>query len=299
MRIVFIGCVKFSQSMLEVLIEINANVIGVCTLESSEYNSDHVDLTEIAANSDIPVIYGPNINSETVSRWVANLAPDIIFCFGWSRLIQKELLSKAPMGVLGYHPSALPRNRGRHPIIWALALGLKKTGSTFFFMDEEPDSGDIVSQKTCLIDASDDAGSLYEKLTMVAVNQLKILVYELQTGTFNRLAQDRSIANDWRKRSKADGLIDWRMSAKSIFNLTRALCPPYSGASFVHKKQEFKLWKAVVWGDRAPGYEEPGKVIDIQNGFPIIQTGYGAVKLIEVFPKLDIEVGNYMQKSEK
>ena len=51
------------------------------------------------------------------------------------------------MGILGYHPSLLPFNRGRHPIIWALALGLKETGSTFFFMDENADTGDIVSQK--------------------------------------------------------------------------------------------------------------------------------------------------------
>ena len=37
------------------------------------------------------------------------------------------------MGVLGFHPSELPKNRGRHPLIWALALGLKKSASTFFY----------------------------------------------------------------------------------------------------------------------------------------------------------------------
>ena len=31
------------------------------------------------------------------------------------------------LGVIGYHPAELPKNRGRHPLIWALVLGLKKT----------------------------------------------------------------------------------------------------------------------------------------------------------------------------
>ncbi len=35
------------------------------------------------------------------------------------------------MGVIGCHDTMLPQNRGRHPIIWALALGLKETGQTF------------------------------------------------------------------------------------------------------------------------------------------------------------------------
>jgi len=41
-------------------------------------------------------------------------------------------LGIAPLGVVGFHPAALPANRGRHPLIWALFLGLKKTASTFF-----------------------------------------------------------------------------------------------------------------------------------------------------------------------
>ena len=31
------------------------------------------------------------------------------------------------MGVVGFHPALLPNNRGRHPLIWAKALGLDKS----------------------------------------------------------------------------------------------------------------------------------------------------------------------------
>ena len=99
------------------------------------------------------------------------LGPDAIYCFGWSHLLSQEVLRAAPLGCVGYHPALLPWNRGRHPIIWALALGLSQTGSTFFLMDEGADTGDILSQRTVPIEDEDDAGTLYEKLKAVACNQ--------------------------------------------------------------------------------------------------------------------------------
>ena len=65
------------------------------------------------------------------------------------------------MGVLGYHPTKLPANRGRHPLIWSLVLGLKQSASTFFFLDQDADSGDIISQKDFEILNTDDALALY------------------------------------------------------------------------------------------------------------------------------------------
>ena len=47
MRIVFIGAVQFSEKVLAKLIDIKADVVGVCTLERSHFNADHVDLTPL------------------------------------------------------------------------------------------------------------------------------------------------------------------------------------------------------------------------------------------------------------
>lgn len=53
--------------------------------------------------------------------------------------------------LIGFHPANLPQNRGRHPIIWALFLSLQETASTFFMMDEDTDSGDIISHMRKLL----------------------------------------------------------------------------------------------------------------------------------------------------
>ena len=137
-----------------------------------------------------------------------------------------------PLGVVGYHPAALPANRGRHPLIWALVLGLEKTASTFFFMDEGVDSGDILSQRSITITWDDDARTLYCRVTATALDQIGEFVSALISGNYLRTSQDKSKVSYWRKRESNDGKIDWRMSAKSIHNLVCGLTRTLRRGSF-------------------------------------------------------------------
>ena len=226
MRIVFIGTVRFSLRALQSLLANNAEIVGVCTLQESPFNADHVDLSSVSKEHKIPWMYAADINSSESLLWIKEKSPDVIFCFGWSRLLKKDILKLTPLGVIGFHPAALPANRGRHPLIWALVLGLNKTASTFFFMDECADTGDILSQREVVIDHEDDAALLYEKVTKTALEQIEVFVPQLAYGTFTRSKQKGDLTNTWRKRGYADGQIDWRMTANSIHNLVRGLTKP-------------------------------------------------------------------------
>jgi methionyl-tRNA formyltransferase len=202
-------------------------------------------------------------------------------------------LALAPLGVIGYHPAALPQNRGRHPIVWTLALGLRETASTFFFMDERADAGDLLSQRRLEISPDDDAGDLYRKLTALALAQLSAFVPQLARGGYPRTPQDHSQANTWRKRTKADGQVDWRMSAGGIHNLVRALARPYVGAHCLWEGREIKIWKTAL-EDTAPDNCEPGKVLAHDGGAPIIKCGAGALRLLQhEFPALP-PIGGYL-----
>lgn len=293
MRIVFIGAIQFSAKLLAALIRIGANVVGVCTLEEAPFNADHMDLTGIANAAGIAVRYTSDINTEESIEWIKMLAPDVVFCFGWSRMIKQPLLSLAPLGVVGYHPAALPANRGRHPLIWALALGLEYTGSTFFFMNEGVDSGDILSQRMLIIDAADDAGSLYGRICAVAVEQLREFVPALESGQYARVPQVEAEANYWRKRGRPDGQIDWRMSARSIHNLVRALSHPYPGAHFMLNGQEIKVWCAEVTAEPCNNIE-PGKVLAVDAASVTVKAGIDAVRLLATDPAITLRSGNYL-----
>ena len=226
MRILFIGTVELSLHVLETMIEESAEIVGVVTSNHNDFNSDYADLKTTCVKNNIPALETNDINSDSSINWVKELAPDVVFCIGWSSLLQNRMLEIPPMGVIGFHPTALPKNRGRHPIIWALVLGLESTASTFFFMSKEADTGDIIDQKEVLIDSSDDASSLYEKISKVAKNQIKTILLSLLSGNVKQIPQNNLDSNVWRKRNSQDGQIDWRMSALSIHNLVRGLTKP-------------------------------------------------------------------------
>lgn len=293
MRIVFIGAVEFSHHALECLLNIKANIVGVCTLQKLKFDSDHVDLKNLSDEHEIPCFYAEDINATKTLSWIQEKAPDIIFCFGWSSLIKAELLNSAPLGVIGFHPTALPANRGRHPLIWALVLGLKNTASTFFFMDVEADSGDIISQREIMITDDDNACSLYEKVTQKALLQIKEFLPQLEAGKFSRHKQDPRLTNTWRKRKIEDGKIDWRMSANSIHNLVRGLSKPYVGAHFVINSQEIKVWATEVITD-VPKNIEPGKVFTQIDSVPVVKCGEDAIRLLAIEPLIELIEGSYL-----
>ena len=292
MKIIFIGTVRFSYCLLDHLLDLGADVVGIISKKTNHYNSDHKDLTPLSDKYKIPILHIDEINTEAVYNWVDEKHPDIMFCFGWSQLIKRELLDLPEMGVIGYHPALLPKNRGRHPIIWALALGLEYTGSTFFFMNEHADSGDIVSQSRVEIHELDDAGTLYEKLIKTAKKQLDDIYPKLMGKTYTLTPQENCNATYWRKRGVSDGEIDWKQSAESINNLIRALAWPYPGAHALHNQEMKKIWSARMHAFDEYQSVAPGCVVDKRGGAVFVQCGEGVIQLTRHELGNAIEVGD-------
>lgn len=293
MRVLFVGSVILSEVLLLELLRADVNVVGVCTKEKPGINADFRDLGYLGGNYNIKTLKTADINASESVNWIRDLEPDIIFCAGWSQIFGRDVLRIPRKGVVGFHPSDLPKNRGRHPIIWPLVLGLTETASTFFLMDEGVDSGDIVSQRKIKIEDSDDAGTLYEKISQVASVQVKEIYKELLTNSLVRIKQNHELSNTWRRRSKIDGLIDWRMSARSIHNLVRGLAKPYVGAHFLSDGQEIRVWKTEVV-DEGELNVEPGKVIDSTSRVLTIKCGEGAIALTNFEPDSWQPKGEYV-----
>jgi len=293
MRILFIGTVEFSFKALEKLIDINADVVGVCTKETSPFNSDFSDLSPLCIKHEIPYKYVNDINSEENISWIRAMNPDVIFCFGWSSLIKLEMLNLAPMGVVGFHPANLPKNRGRHPLIWALVQGLKESASTFFFMEEGADDGDILSQEMFNISYEDDARTLYEKVITIALKQITDFVPQLENDTYLRTRQDHRVANTWRKRGKSDGEIDFRMNGFAIYNLVRGLTTPYVGAHIEYLGEDVIIWE-VAEVDDASSNIESGKVLESYENTILVKCYDKAIRILKHEFKILPKVGEYI-----
>ncbi|TCO73648.1 formyltransferase family protein [Marinisporobacter balticus] len=294
MKILFIGTVKSSKILLEKLISMNENIVGVLTKKESKFNADFYDIAQVCKRNNIDYKYIDNINEKESLEYIKQKDTDVIYCFGLSQIIGKEIIEIPNKGVIGFHPAHLPKNRGRHPVIWALALGLKETASTFFFINEGMDTGDILSQETIKIDYTDDANSLYEKIMDIAKDQVEVFTKQLKENAYYRIKQNHKETNYWRKRNKWDGVIDWRMSSRSIYNLVRALTKPYVGAHFVHNKRDIKVWK--VEEVEQIGFEniEPGKVLKVysKNSF-LIKASDHLIKVLDCEDVL-LKEGDYL-----
>ena len=265
MKVILIGCVKSSEIFLEKLVTMQVDISGVITKKDTGFNADYVDLGSICIKKGIEYIYVTDINGNESKKFIKDKKIDLLLCLGWSQLIGREILSIPQIGCIGFHPAELPYNRGRHPVIWALALGLRKTASTFFMMDENADTGDIISQEIIDIDYMDDAGTLYDKIMKKAVYQLEDMLGRMSSYNIKPVTQNKLEGNTWRKRGKKDGEIDWRMSSYGIYNLVRALAKPYVGVHFCYRGNEYKVWKVreLFWDNMEN--IEPGKVICVKS----------------------------------
>ena len=279
MKIVFVRSVYFSFKMLEHLIKMKANVVGVVSKSQSNFNTDFYDLIPLCKKFNLPNLITNDINSKKVIQWIDDLHPEVIYCFGWSNIIKKQVLSLPNKGVVGFHPTLLPLNRGRHPLIWAKILGLKESGTTFFIMDEGADSGPIISQKSFLINEDDTAHTLYQKIINNSLEQIETFTLELENNIEKRVLQEKE-SNYWRKRTKADGRIHFSMTSDAIINLVRALTKPYPGATCFFNEEEIIIWSIRKGNNKQP-YLEPGKVIKVNHNEIEVKTGDGSVILIE------------------
>ncbi|NUM88969.1 MAG: formyl transferase [Bdellovibrionales bacterium] len=281
MRAVLFGAVQFSGKCLERFLIgwPGLEVVGVVTKRESVFHSDFLNLEPIARAAKIPVHFsmGRAAEENDLVSWLDALSPDVIFVLGWSHLLSARVVKTAAAGCIGYHPAMLPRNRGRHPLIWTLVLGLREAGSTFFWLGSGVDNGDIINQRAVAVTDDDDAASLYSKVEAQALEQLNEFIPALISGQRSGVPQEPTQANEWRKRVPGDGEIDWRMSARSIRNLVRALTKPYPGATVRIGLNRFPVWRA-EFSSLGSDTDEPGKVLGHgADGEFVVKCGEGAL----------------------
>ena len=104
--------------------------------------------------------------------WEADLAeavaahtPDLVILAGFMRVLSGKFVHRWPL--VNVHPSLLPAFPGAHAIDDALAWGVKLTGATVHFVDEQVDHGPIIAQEAVEVRPDDTAVSLHARVQAV------------------------------------------------------------------------------------------------------------------------------------
>jgi phosphoribosylglycinamide formyltransferase-1 len=89
---------------------------------------------------------------------------DLVCLAGYMRLLSPWFVRQFPHRILNIHPSLLPAFPGLEAQEQAFAYGVKVSGCTVHFVDEELDHGPIIVQKTVSVLATDDEHSLAARI---------------------------------------------------------------------------------------------------------------------------------------
>jgi phosphoribosylglycinamide formyltransferase 1 len=89
---------------------------------------------------------------------------DLICLAGYMRLLSPWFVQQFPRRILNIHPSLLPAFPGLEAQEQAFAYGVKISGCTVHFVDEELDHGPIIVQKAVPVLATDDEHSLAARI---------------------------------------------------------------------------------------------------------------------------------------
>lgn len=120
---------------------------------------------------------------------------DLIVAAHSHNFISRRCLERTELGGVGYHPSLLPRHRGRDAVRWAVHMGDPVTGGSVYWLTENIDAGPLAGQDWCFIRPDDTASSLWQReLFPMGVRLLAAVCADLSAGRIVKVPQDAHVA---------------------------------------------------------------------------------------------------------
>jgi methionyl-tRNA formyltransferase len=236
----------------------------------------------LAEQFHIPVFQPEKLRHESSLSHLFQFKPDLIVVAAYGQILPAAVLSLPAYGCINVHASLLPQYRGAAPIQWAIINDESETGVTIMKLDEGLDTGPIVSQRATLISPQDNAQVLHDRLAGMGAELLIETIPGYIEGRLSPQAQDGSKASYARKISKEDGLLDWHLPARALWNRIRALNPWPGTFTFLEidgKIQLLRIWMAEV----DPGHSgQPGVILRAQGDELVVACQDHALRLLSV-----------------
>lgn len=203
---------------------------------------------------------------------------DVIMVVGLSQLVSDEIILNAKIGCVGFHPTKLPRGRGRAPVAW-LILSENEGSATFFQIkpDQDADAGPILVQSIFSVDrANDTAASIEEKILNHINIALDDWLPKLALGEWTPKEQDHSLSSEYGIRKLEDGFINWLNNVDQIKRHIRSAISPHPGAFAFIGSHAFKIqFSSKNDITNISGVE--GRVLKKEGNNYLIQAGDGCV----------------------
>lgn len=217
--------------------------------------------------------------SEKAFEIIKEFAPDILFVVAYGQILPKRLLEIPRFYPLNVHFSLLPEYRGATPVNTALLNGDSVTGTSVMVMDEELDSGDVVLSAECAVEESDNATSLFKKLTDLSLDLLEKNWEKIESGNLERVPQ-KGEAVFTKMIQKSDLWLDFNSDARELFNKIRAL---------TYEPGVRALFRGNITGIEKAEFVENcsgkcGEIVEVSKSGIVVSCKNGGIKITELKP---------------
>ncbi|MFL2081308.1 methionyl-tRNA formyltransferase [Latilactobacillus sakei] len=296
--IVFMGTPQFSVPILEALVANDYQILAVVTQPDRKVGRKQVlqqtPVKEAAVRLELPVFQPEKLSGSPELADVIALQPDLIVTAAYGQFLPTKLLEAAKIAAINVHGSLLPKYRGGAPIQYAVLNGDSEIGITIMHMAKKMDAGDMIEQASIPIEATDDTGSLFDKLSYVGRDLLLKTLPGIIAQTAPRTPQDEAQVTFAYNITKEQEQLDINQPAEQLVNQIRAL-RPQTGAWLAVNGQRTKIWQATVAETTTD--QAAGVVVALNKKDFELAAGNGTVlKITEIQPagKAKMPVQSYL-----
>lgn len=179
MNVLICGTRSFGAAVLNDLSGAVCRVVGVVApLDDHKMNQHHRQLWLDRVTPEI----------------VRELGVDLIVSAHSHAFIGEESRRAATHGAIGYHPSLLPRHRGRDAVRWTIKMGDPIAGGSVYWLTNHVDGGPIAAQDWIHVNPKWDHHDLWKELFPMGVRLLRQAVNQIDAGRLVQIDQDEAVA---------------------------------------------------------------------------------------------------------
>lgn len=183
MNIFICGQRSFGASVLKALMDDGHHIVGVAPAPQKKY---YDKMKIVAIKAGIPLIH----DAEKLEHYDIPDGTDLIISAHSHWYISDRSVAKCKYGGIGFHPSLLPRHRGRDAVRWAVEMGDPITGASVYWLNNVVDGGDILIQKPIFINKKWDYHTLWKKIFPIGVDLMVQACRMIENGTAPHIPQD-------------------------------------------------------------------------------------------------------------
>jgi len=183
--------------------------------------------------------------------YIKELAPDYILSFQYHKILKPEVISIPKSGCINLHFGMLPQYRGMAPIAHAMINGDEEIGVTLHYIDQNIDTGDIISINYHVRKPTETAQNVYRKVCEVAVNQFKREWPNIIKGEIQRLVQSKNGAHYYTKD-------DLDFSDLNFFKPNGVMWSGLPGGGYIDDKRKADWLRAMIF----PEFQTPYILLD-------------------------------------